>query len=176
MVALDNVTFHTFPFVHPSVLSQPCKVLVNRVFLMHHNTFCRHNFRFSVGPAGQPASALKTLIIFYCSTREMEKSLINILHLIKLSICILVTVMLFSDVSAEILTGQDNVCCAYLLTTSNRWQLVCNNTQKVEGSKPFPRGAIVSGVTIEDGKIAQCAGWYVCGWEGWVVEVCCLGA
>uniref|UniRef100_A0A383VBK5 LysM domain-containing protein n=1 Tax=Tetradesmus obliquus TaxID=3088 RepID=A0A383VBK5_TETOB len=61
--------------------------------------------------------------------------------------------------AAQVATGQNRVCCAYIRNRANTaWQLVCNNPTGIPGALPFPAGTILSAVNLVPGQIAQCVG------------------
>jgi hypothetical protein len=49
----------------------------------------------------------------------------------KLIIVVALALGCFALAQAQIPTGQNNVCCAFIWNSANRWQLVCNNPTNV---------------------------------------------
>lgn len=70
----------------------------------------------------------------------------------------MIAICVIAGASAQVPTGTNNVCCAFILNSSNRWQLVCNRPAGIPGAMPFPAGTILSGVVAVPGQIAQCVG------------------
>lgn len=51
--------------------------------------------------------------------------------LLALVLALALAAALLPSATAQVNTGQGGVCCAYILNSSNGWQLVCNNPSRV---------------------------------------------
>jgi hypothetical protein len=54
----------------------------------------------------------------------------SILKFLALAVALL-AVMMPSPAAAQVTTGQNGVCCSYIMNSTTTWQLVCNNPTNV---------------------------------------------